>query len=431
MKIVCIGGGPAGLFFASSSRGRPRARGHGRRAQPSRRDVRFRRRVLGRHLTPRGGRPRDPRGDSRPFAHWDDIEIHYRGEVLTSTGHGFFGSRGGLLDILQRRCRQVGVMLGSSTRSTTRALRRRRPGFAADGVNSAVRERYARSSARSRLRPNRFVWLGTTRPFPAFTFYFKSDRTGCCGPRVPVRAEPRPSSSRRREDTWRPPASTGRDRGETIAFSSLFAEELQGHPGLRTARSGAASRPSRPRWRHGNVVLAGDAAHTAHFSVGSGTKLAMEDAIALAEALREDVPAALAAYEARRPWSRASSAPRRRASSGSRHRALHGLDRSSSPSRCSPAAFVSPTTTSRCATRFVAKVDRGLPRARHTSAGADGGAAATADVHAVPPARAGAAEPRGGLADVPVLGRRWHARRLAPGALGLRAIGGAGWSSPR
>jgi anthraniloyl-CoA monooxygenase len=154
-------------------------------------------------------------------------------------------------------------------------------------------------------RPNRFVWLGTTRPFPAFTFYFKRDKHGLW--RVHAYQYEHGHSTfivEATEATWRSAGMDKASEGETVAFcEALFNEELQGHRLLKNRslwRSFVTVKNA--QWSHGNVVLVGDAAHTAHFSVGSGTKLAIEDSIALAGALRRlgDVPAALAAYEAER-----------------------------------------------------------------------------------------------------------------------------------
>jgi anthraniloyl-CoA monooxygenase len=241
---------------------------------------------------------------------WDDIEIHYRGTVLTSTGHGFSGlSRTALLRILADRCRALGVRLCLEREvADPETLRDHDLVVAADGVNSAVRERY-REAFRPAVdtRPNRFVWLGTTRPFPAFTFHFKRDPHGLW--RVHAYQYEKGLSTfivECSEATWR---SAGMDRADEAATAAhverLFADHLKGH-GVLTNKSIWRRFPTvrNARWHHENVVLLGDAAHTAHFSIGSGTKLAMEDAIALAGALAStpDVPAALAAYEeARRP----------------------------------------------------------------------------------------------------------------------------------
>jgi anthraniloyl-CoA monooxygenase len=241
---------------------------------------------------------------------WDDIEIHYRGGTLTSTGHGFSGlSRRTLLALLHERCRSAGVQLcfGKDVRDLE-GLGDADVVVAADGVNSGVRERY-RAEFKPSIdeRPNRFVWLGTTRPFPAFTFYFKSDAHGLWRVHA-YQYEPGASTFivEATEATWLAAGLAADDEAATIAFCErLFADELRGHR-LVSNRSIWRRFPTVrcERWHRGNVVLLGDAAHTAHFSVGSGTKLAMEDAIALVAALGEHarVPDALAAYEAaRRP----------------------------------------------------------------------------------------------------------------------------------
>jgi anthraniloyl-CoA monooxygenase len=244
----------------------------------------------------------------RAFAHWDDIDIHYRGTVVTSAGHGFAGmSRQVLLDVLQRRCAQLGVKLEFQVEAGDLA-----PYgdadliLAADGVNSVVRGRYGEHfRPHVDWRPNRFVWLGTTFPFRAFTFLFKEDRHGLWRVHA-YRYDHRLSTFilETTEETWRRAGLPDATEDDTVAFTEqLFAEELRGHPVLRN-RSLWRSFPTvrNERWSQGRVVLVGDAAHTAHFSVGSGTKLAMEDAIALSRALQRhaDVPSALAAYEAER-----------------------------------------------------------------------------------------------------------------------------------
>jgi anthraniloyl-CoA monooxygenase len=312
VKVACIGGGPAGLFFALLLR----------KADPSheitvyernRLDDTFGFGVVFSDATEEALAHADPEVIASMSARchrWDDIEVHYRGSVLTSTGHGFSGlSRKALLEILADRCRALGVELRYECEiADPESLRDAALVLAADGVNSLVREHY-RACFRPAVdvRPNRFVWLGTTKPFPAFTFYFKADPHGLW--RVHAYQYDRTHSTfivEAREATWRAAGLTKASEADTLAFCErLFAEELAGHP-LLSNRSVWRSFPTvrNERWHHGNVVLAGDAAHTAHFSVGSGTKLAMEDAIALVEALRvhREIPAALDAYErARRP----------------------------------------------------------------------------------------------------------------------------------
>jgi anthraniloyl-CoA monooxygenase len=246
------------------------------------------------------------------FVRWDDIDVHYRGELLRSTGHGFSGmSRRTLLAVLQRRAAELGVNM--RLEHEVGALEELDDAdliVGADGVNSFVRERSGLDfGTEVDVRPNRFVWLGTDRPFPAFTFYFREDAHGLWRVHA-YQYEPGLSTFivEAREDTWRAAGMHEAEEEETVRFlADLFAEELGGHELIRN-RSIWRQFPTvrTARWSVGNVVLIGDAAHTAHFSVGSGTRMAMLDAIALARALTErgDGPLedALAAYEAdRRP----------------------------------------------------------------------------------------------------------------------------------
>ena len=310
MRIVAIGGGPAALYFGILMK----------KADPSseitilernRLDDTFGFGVVFSDATQNNLAAADAETFNAlagEFFHWDDISVHYRGHVIRSGGHGFSGlSRQKLLANLAKRCKELGVCIevGTDVKDPT-VYGDADLVLGADGFNSTVRQRYAEHFQPTMdERPNRFVWLGTTRPFPAFTFYFKRDRHGLWRVHA-YQYEPGHSTFivEATEQTWR---SAGLDRAsedETVAFcQTLFKEELEGHRLLK----------NRSLWRHfvtiknaswsyGNVVLLGDAAHTAHFSVGSGTKLAIEDAIALAVALRRqrDVPSALAAYEAER-----------------------------------------------------------------------------------------------------------------------------------
>ena len=245
-------------------------------------------------------------------ARWEDIEIHYRGTVTRSTGHRFSGvERRTLLELLARRALSLGVEIhwqqeirelvdcGLGTADLI---------VAADGVASRIRDRLSdQFQPHLDWRRNRFVWLGTTRPFPAFTFYFKESPAGLWRVHAYQYA---PGHStfivEGKEETWQASGLHEDDEQPTVAYlEQVFKDELQGHR-LISNRSIWRRFPTvrNARWYSGNVVLLGDAAHTAHFSVGSGTKLAMEDAIALAAALKSErsIPAALSSYEAgRRP----------------------------------------------------------------------------------------------------------------------------------
>src|SRR3989475_12931501 len=183
MKIVSVGGGAAGLYFALLMK----------KADPAhdilvvernRRDDTFGFGVVFSDATLETFADADAETYAeitRAFAHWDDIDIHYRGHVLTSTGHGFSGlARQALLDILQRRASQLDVKLEFQTEVTDLApYADAELILAADGANSGIRARYAEHFEPAiDWRPNRFVWLGTPFPFPAFTFIFKEDRHG-------------------------------------------------------------------------------------------------------------------------------------------------------------------------------------------------------------------------------------------------------------
>ena len=240
---------------------------------------------------------------------WGDIDVHINGECITSGGHGFSGiSRKVLLEILSDRARALGAELRELTEAppVEALLASHDLVVAADGVNSAVREsRKAAFGASVDLRPNRFVWLGTSRPFPSFFFSFRQNAHGLWRVHAYQYAEGESTFIvETTEAAWRAAGLRENDEAATIAYCErLFGEELEGHR-LVANRSIWRQFPTVrcERWSDGRLVLLGDAAHTAHFSVGSGTKLAMEDAIELSRVLQgaTDVAAALATYEEQR-----------------------------------------------------------------------------------------------------------------------------------
>lgn len=313
MKVHVIGGGPAGLYFAILMK----------KAWPATQITVFER-----------NRPDDTFGfgvvfsdqtletfekyDAESyraiidhFAYWDDIEVRFRNHVYRIGGNGFCGcARTTLLKLLHDRARGLGVELKFETDITDipGALKEADLVIASDGINSRVRETFIdHFRPRVDLRPNKFTWMGSTRPFDAFTFFFRETRYGIiiahCYQYEPGRS------------TWifeTDPETFARlgldpldEPGTAKLMEELFAEELQGHK-LIINRSMWRNFPAIhcERWVYENAVIIGDAKATAHFSIGSGTKLAMEDAIALYESFRrtggKDVKAALADYEVSR-----------------------------------------------------------------------------------------------------------------------------------
>jgi len=243
------------------------------------------------------------------FAWWDEIDVVAGDETIRSGGHGFCGiARQKLLDIMQRRAAALGVKLHFQHEVTDFDALRRDCDLlvGSDGINSLVRETW-----KDQFRPsfdwrrNKFVWLGTTKPLKTFTFVFRENQDGL----FQVHAYQFNKSTatwivETSEEAWLKAGLDKASEADTVAYcQKLFEKDLDGHP-LITNRSLWRTFPTIKceRWVHENVVLMGDAVHTAHFSIGSGTKLAMEDAIALARAIRDNatVGAALSAYENKR-----------------------------------------------------------------------------------------------------------------------------------
>jgi len=254
----------------------------------------------------------------REFARWDDIDVHYGGQVITSGGHGFAAmGRKRLLEILQERCLELGVdVLFQTQAPPTEVLRREYDlVLAADGLNSAIRTELADEFQPTLdVRQSRYMWLGTDKVFEAFTFDIRETPHGVMQIHgYPFDANGSTFIVEMHEDVWHRAGLDAHDvtdlkPGESDEKSVDFVREqfsdvLGGHEVLaNNSRWTSFTTVSNVSWFHENVVLLGDAAHTAHFSIGSGTKLAMEDALSLAACLHEevDVPTALAAYEEER-----------------------------------------------------------------------------------------------------------------------------------
>ncbi|MSQ69943.1 MAG: bifunctional salicylyl-CoA 5-hydroxylase/oxidoreductase [Betaproteobacteria bacterium] len=241
----------------------------------------------------------------RNFRHWDDIDTWFRGRKITSGGHGFCGiARVKLLQILQDRAVGLGVNVVSQkeiadvdelTGSADLVV-------AADGINSIARRKYeAQFKPDVEMRKCRFIWLGTRKLLDAFTFAFKETEHGWFALHS-YRFDETTSTFiiETPEDVWQMHGLDKMEQEESIAFCErLFADLLDGEKLISNAKHlrGSAMWIKFPRvlcrqWHHKNIVLIGDAAHTAHFSIGSGTKLAMEDAISLSRILTQEIPAA-------------------------------------------------------------------------------------------------------------------------------------------
>ncbi len=312
MDIVIIGGGPGGLYSAILLKKRfPGAQV--RVFERNRADDTFGFGVVFSDETLDNFLSRDPESYAAitgTFAYWDHIDFRWKGEVVRSGGHGFCGcGRVELLAILQDRCRQLGVELNFETEIDDLSVFRDADLLiGADGINSLVRETYKEHFGPSfEWRRNRFVWLGSTKPSEAFTFHFTDNEHGTWvlgeyqyNDRLATWIIEAP------EKTWE--SAKGEvehlSEQELLAYmENLFADYLDGHELIANKSVWRVFPTIRcERWHFRNMVLIGDALHTAHYSIGSGTKLAMEDAIALDDALaaEDTVAGALERFEADR-----------------------------------------------------------------------------------------------------------------------------------
>jgi anthraniloyl-CoA monooxygenase len=320
MRIAVLGGGPGGLYFAALAK-----------ALDPRADIRIWERnapddtfgfgVVFSDETLGGIEHADPVIYARMaerFARWDDIDIHYRGTVTTVGGQGFAAmSRKTLLQLLQERCTELGVRIDFRTEApdVDSLAREYDLVIAADGANSAVRTKYADVFRPSlEMGRNKYMWLGTDLVFEAFKFYICQTPYGV----MQVHGYPYDAGGstfivEMHSDVWQragfaesasvnfPPGVS--DERSVARIGELIGDILEcNRILLNNSKWQTFTTISNGSWRNGNVVLLGDAAHTAHFSIGSGTKLAMEDALALVACLHEQpsVAEALAAYEAER-----------------------------------------------------------------------------------------------------------------------------------
>ena len=326
MNIVCIGGGPAGLYFALLMK----------QANPSH-DITVVERnkpydtfgwgVVFSDATMDNMRVWDPTSAAeveQAFNHWDDIELGFKGEVIRSGGHGFVGiGRKKLLNILQRRCEALDVKLVFEVDAETDT---QYPDadliIASDGINSRIRTQHADVFKPDIVvRPNRFIWLGTHKLYDAFTFLFEKTEHGWFQAHIYKFDDATTTFIVEcPEHVWLAHGLDTADQEQSIAFcEKVFADNLQGAKLMTNARHlrGSAwlnfQRVKCEQWSlfngRSHVVLMGDAVHTAHFAIGSGTKLAIEDAIELARQFRdqgshgdlvEHIPAVLARYQALR-----------------------------------------------------------------------------------------------------------------------------------
>jgi anthraniloyl-CoA monooxygenase len=308
MKITVIGGGPGGMYFSILLK----------KAIPdcqidiyerNKSDdsfgfgVVFSDETLSEFLT------RDPKSYDlirSEFAYWDALDVARDGEIVRISGNGFCGcSRKTLLQLLQQRCIEEGVNLHFE--QNVDDLNKYKDSdviVACDGIGSQIRTKYSKEfGTKIELKKNRFVWLGSTKPLDAFTYFFRNTPFGMIVAHSYQYEKGMSTWIFECSDaTWNNAGFEVENEQDTITkIAELFKEELDGHP-LISNKSHWRKFPAitNDKWHFGNIVLLGDAKATAHYSIGSGTKLAMECAIGLADALIEfpnDIPQAFDKYE--------------------------------------------------------------------------------------------------------------------------------------
>ncbi|QIG47718.1 bifunctional salicylyl-CoA 5-hydroxylase/oxidoreductase [Nordella sp. HKS 07] len=315
MRIKVIGGGPGGLYFALLTK-KAKPRWDIEVIEQNRDDdtfgfgVVFSDDTLGEFLS-----HDHPSYDCirAKFAYWDDVAIHYQGHEIRCGGNGFCGlSRMTLLQLLHARCREEGVGLTFSRRIDPQEIEQLCSSadivVAADGINSVIREHYKEHfKPQVSMKANRFCWMGSTRPMDEFNYFFKQTPHGViCAHTYQYEKGKSTWVFEMDEGCWQGHGFTETDEeGSKAKLEALYRQELGGHP-LLLNRSYWRRFPRIfcENWSHKNIVLLGDAKASAHFSIGSGTKLAMECAIGLSDAVVKhgatDVKAAFTAYDAAR-----------------------------------------------------------------------------------------------------------------------------------
>ena len=305
MKITVIGGGPGGLYFSILTK---KAMPHCQidiyeRNKPDDSfgfGVVFSDETLGEFLK------RDMKSYElirSKFAYWDDIIIARDGESVNIAGNGFCGcSRKTLLQLLQQRCLEEGVNLhfeqnvdDLSQFADSDII------LATDGIGSAIRTQYQKEfGTKIELKKNRFVWLGSTKPLDAFTYFFRSTPHGTIVAHSYQYEEGMSTwIFECSDETWQKNGFEVTNEADTMAkIAEIFKDELDGHP-LISNKSHWRQFPhvTNENWHHNNIVLLGDAKATAHYSIGSGTKLAMDSAIGLSDAVIANPTNVKAAFE--------------------------------------------------------------------------------------------------------------------------------------
>src|SRR3569623_864392 len=410
MRIACVGGGPAGLYFAISMKLRDPA--HDVHVfERNRAGDTFGWGVVFSDQTVDNLMANDPASGriiADAFAHWDDIEVSIGGETVRSSGHGFIGiGRKRLLRILHARAEALGVALHFEHEASDALADYAEYDLviAADGLNSRFRTRYAgHFGVDIDVRRNKFIWLGTHKTFDAFTFAFEQTEAGWIWAHAYRFADDLSTFIVEcAPDTWAQLGFADMELAVAIALcDNIFARHLDGL-GLMTIAAhlrGSAAWINFPRvlcerWAYDKLILVGDAAHTAHFSIGSGTKLALEDAIKLAEVLNRSGLSREAALE--------------------EYQAERNLDvlKLQNSARNSTEWF---ETLERYVDfepiQFAYSLLTRSQRVSHENLRRRGGRPGSADVRALPAARHGPRQSRGRLADGDLFGKGRHPERL-------------------